>query len=931
MIWKSWIVALIIGGGVLSATLTLAGEKSVTPESGRTGEVIFNQDTYLRTYLVEKVPVFATKEGQVQPVKKMMASQDGWTEDQRASSVKHNPNPDINSLPPTADWFKPDFDDSRWTRRQAPFEEEMVQSVDNAFVGARGSLICVRSGFHVDDPNKAKDLKVSIEYVGGAAVYVNGKELIRANLPTGELGPDTLADNYPDDLYVGADGVFIDYNFRSWSKDQSSSCQANFERRYRKISDVVVPPELLRKGPNVLAVELHRAPINEGSIRAKRAGIGSDFSRSGAMGSWAYVALRSLNLTCSPGSEVSSNFSRPSGIQIWNCAPWDTIQSSDYGIVGEPLRPVIVSAAKNGVFSGRLVVSSDNAIRGIKVSTSELLSENGSKLPLSAVKIYCAQAAVPDKTIVPPFRYNSLVETVPSEIAVNSALPEARDSSLISRSINWAHQGEHNSPQAQALPDYFTVTRKMSAGAIAPIWVIVRVPKEAVAGKYEGTISISAVGLAETKVPLHLTIHDWTLPDPKDFRSYTTGYVSVESEAGYYGVPLWSEKHWELVGRTFGLMSEINARQVIVDLTIDYYGAAKDPGNRESIVRWIKDGEGIYRHDFSILDKYLDTVAKNIGKPLPIRFNYAEDIKESGSGGKRGPASCVTLLNPSTGALTSLEQPLPGTEESYKFWKPVLDEIRKKMEARGWFDVTALGYNTHVGVPTPDIVDVAKRIWPDGVWTLTHHGGVLGFIYGKDRKMVSMPVHYAECVWGLKAPRMRGYNNVPSAGFQPLFDPKRPPGFWTAARTGQEDDSELDLFRRAQETRIMQSCDGGQMGANFWPLKMPNGSYGCIANARGGLGPTQNGTECLLAPGPDGAIITERFQVYREGVQTAEAVLFVEKALEAKKVSGELEQRANRLLDERCEAVLGKLDGVNLFERDEELLALAAQVAKSVH
>jgi hypothetical protein len=33
------------------------------------------------------------------------------------------------------------------------------------------------------------------------------------------------------------------------------------------------------------------------------------------------------------------------------------------------------------------------------------------------------------------------------------------------------------------------------------------------------------------------------------------------------------------------------------------------------MVRWIKKGQNQYEHDFSILEKYLDVVVKNLGRP----------------------------------------------------------------------------------------------------------------------------------------------------------------------------------------------------------------------------------------------------------------------------------------------------------------------------
>jgi elongation factor P--beta-lysine ligase len=44
-------------------------------------------------------------------------------------------------------------------------------------------------------------------------------------------------------------------------------------------------------------------------------------------------------------------------------------------------------------------------------------------------------------------------------------------------------------------------------------------------------------------------------------------------------------------------------------------------------------------------------------------------------------------------------------------------------------------------------------------------------------------------------------------------------------------------------------------------------------------------------------VATERFEMFREGVELAEALLFIERAIQEKKLSEDLQQRAIRYLD----------------------------------
>jgi len=56
------------------------------------------------------------------------------------------------------------------------------------------------------------------------------------------------------------------------------------------------------------------------------------------------------------------------------------------------------------------------------------------------------------------------------------------------------------------------------------VWFTVRMPREAKPGVYEGRITIGAEGIAATNVPLRVTVGDWIMPDPKDFRMHNLAY-----------------------------------------------------------------------------------------------------------------------------------------------------------------------------------------------------------------------------------------------------------------------------------------------------------------------------------------------------------------------------------------------------------------------
>jgi hypothetical protein len=101
----------------------------------------------------------------------------------------------------------------------------------------------------------------------------------------------------------------------------------------------------------------------------------------------------------------------------------------------------------------------------------------------------------------------------------------------------------------------------------------------------------------------------------------------------------------------------------------------------------------------------------------------------------------------------------------------------------------------------------------------------------------------------------------------------------------------------------------------------------------------------MLAPGPSGAVATERFEALREGVQICEAILFLQRGLDSGKLSAALAGRANKVLDDRARVFADAFRPANVkehpslkpaviaagaMERETELFATAADAAKAL-
>jgi len=913
---------------------------------------VLDSNSLWRHFVVSRCTFARTPDGKLEPW--------DWTPLVRvyvwpATRPKPAVSTESSPLPP-ANWAGLDMDDGAWPRvrlPQPPTGPPAEMSRPQTKVGAYAALF-LRGKFEVKDPARVNACRLALDYLGGVVVYLNGKEVVRRHVPAGKRGqspfvrstlravpangdcplfpdPLALAEDYPAEAFIKPKGGFAFYpggrtafgpELPDWSASGAMSTSAGGTLRDRHLRDFAIPTTLLRRGVNVLAVEVHVSPLALDYVKemCKQAA-----GEQGAV-PWMPIGLLRARLTVSPGTAAVSNVARPKGIQVWNCAPYDTLGVFDFGDPAEPPRPVVIHAARNSAFSGRLVVSSDQPIQGLKVAVSDLIGA-GARLPASAVRVRYAVAVVPGelppnadrnwklsqgKSYLPADRFDGLLDAIPAEIPVSQA-PAAREK-YYGRPVD---------------------RTGLVAGAVAPLWFTVQVPKDANPGVYQGQIAIEAEGLPATKVPLRVSVCDWAMPNPEDFRLCNLPCQYDWPLAWHYGVPLWSDKHFDLIGKAHALMGQAASRQFCVDLIVP---PEMDPRSRpavpgpgdfgESIIRWIKQPDGSLKHDMTAFDKYLDMVARSVVRPRPLRLRAWVESRAMGPdpgvkrhGNTHRPE--VSVVDPATGKIERMKTPDPATDgaAAVAFWRPVFDDVLKRVKDRGWLDAAALGWSAFYGGPDDDVAKLAKQLWPDAVWALMNHEANRDW---RDRDNPWVKLRYACTCYNLGFPAVRGY--------RALLEP-RPVLLADVFRANWRDYSPLTHQRRTGEDIAMSGVDGvSDFGADLFTYRRPNGEISVPSvsdNRPAGPGQTQM---CMLYPGPDGPVTTERLETVREGVELTEALLFIERAIQEKKLSPALQERAEKALEARSHAFIMDWFAIRDMpaEEDGKLLDLAGEVAKEV-
>jgi len=750
--------------------------------------------------------------------------------------------------PAPADWKTPDFDDSDWPRGTA------VRAMRSPYL----ARLCLRGKFTVTDPAAVKGLSLSLAYRGGAVVHLNGREIARQHLPPGPVRPGQPAQIYPRKAYLNDDGKLV-----RWTHDRERAAKEVWPLRGRRIDGLAVAPELLRKGTNVLAIEIHAA-----AYPAECAKLGAG---------WATAGLLDVCLRADAPDGLVPNVVRPRGVQVWNADLLREIGDIDYGDPHGALRPIVLAGARNGHFTGRVVVSSDRPIVGLSASVGELRGPGGARISPSAVRVrYGVFGSGLPSWLAGLRGYRSGYKYLQTEAAAVDSPPAEVPVPSSRRFHSYAERAR----QAEGLPP-------VVEGAVQPVWVTVRVPPDAAAGDYRGTLTIRMSGRAPVAVGVRLTVADWALPDPKDFDTFMGIVQSPEAVAVRYGLALWSAEHWRRIARSFDLIAQLGGDVLVLPL-----GAESQYGNERSLALWVRQGGGRVA-DLHRVAKYVDVALKHMGRPTFVVVGVWDGCGRGGIRATRREHPRVSVLDPATGRIGNEDGPMHGTPLSVAFWRPVLKGVREILRKRGLAGAMVLGYGSDT-LPKRGVVTAFHEILPETGWQVSRH--LPAPKAGLRTHGGTVPVDYETNILGAwtshdpSCRRVYGWRNGPSPVWMP-----RPLG----------DGSPLAMFRVACEQALLAGRPGlGQIGADFWHCWSKR--YRWVRSFYGRFPETNEGNAAmrlgqLLWPDADGPVPTPAFEVLRENLQECQARIFLEKRLTATPcpLPPPLAETCQKLLDER--------------------------------
>jgi len=516
-----------------------------------------------------------------------------------------------------------------------------------------------------------------------------------------------------------------------------------------------------------------------------------------------------------------------------------------------------IVAARNGQFSGAVAVQSADAIKRLRAT---LRPVGGAAAVFAGAQVRYARPWENARNA--PAGYDILYDAPPTVIAPDSP------------------------------------SRRATVG----VWLTVRPPADAPPGLHTAELRIEAEGTAPVTVPVEVRVSGWRAPDPKNFRTWIEMIQSPDTLALEYDVPLWSDRHFDLIARSFRRIRETGSGVVYIPLIRE-----TNQGNAEAMVRWIRRRDGTLAPDFTVMERYLDVAQKNLDevkmvvlyawdaylvadrggaeeaakrpevksenafqRSLELRAQQQYDLRQQGL--------TVTIVDEATGKTEPGFFPhyTAAGSDSEARWKPVYDEIRARLRRRGLEDKLFLGVATDM-VPSKAQTEFLKKVSGNLPWiSHAHPRRTLNKPLPNSALNGIAPIGYEAHAYDLN------YHINPEI-------PREVPMGWQVKELRAYLDRFGDLNFGALRVRHMPGIivSGfqrgiGRIGGDFWPAVRDRRGLrsGCAFdryphNHWRGL----NINSWLLAPGPDGAVATARFANLIEGVQETEARIAIERVL----------------------------------------------------
>jgi len=233
---------------------------------------------------------------------------------------------------------------------------------------------------------------------------------------------------------------------------------------------------------------------------------------------------------------------------------------------------------------------------------------------------------------------------------------------------------------------------KVDAHTTRPMWLDIRVPADAKAGKYTGKLTVEYDGQKQS-VPFTLQVSEKTLPAPKDWHFHLDLWQNPYAYARYFDVPLWSKAHFDLMRPQMTLLAEAG-QKVITCSVIQHPWNCQTFDPFESMIAKMKQIDGSWKYDYTVFDKWVEFmmscgIDKQIDCYTFVPWHYTFEYYDCATNSEKH-IHCK-----------------PGEAAFKDLLFPFLKDFTAHLKQKGWFDISCIAMDER---PMDQMAEVLKMV-----------------------------------------------------------------------------------------------------------------------------------------------------------------------------------------------------------------------------
>ncbi|HUR10659.1 MAG TPA: glycoside hydrolase domain-containing protein [Flavitalea sp.] len=260
---------------------------------------------------------------------------------------------------------------------------------------------------------------------------------------------------------------------------------------------------------------------------------------------------------------------------------------------------------------------------------------------------------------------------------------------------------------------------------VRPIWLSIDIPAKTEAGSYTTTVNVQS-DKQQSALQLKINVQNQVLPKPQDWKHRLDLWQNPWVVAWRNHLEPWSEDHMILLRKHMKLYADAGGKY-ITTYTVHSPWSDNSYMIEGTMIEWIQRANGSWKFDYKIFDQYVQMCiglgideAITIYTPVPWGFRFRYMDEKTGN--------------------YKYESWAPDSKEFKDFWNVFLTDLKKHLEAKGWFSKTYLGINENEMEHTLAAIKVIKA--HSKQWRITYAGnwhkeldGLLddySFLYGQE-------------------------------------------------------------------------------------------------------------------------------------------------------------------------------------------------------